>query len=61
MKPIAGAIIMLASSLCLVAGAIGRIGALERTFSEACILFAGVHFLAGLFVILNGIFTERNK
>jgi len=49
---IAGAIIMLGSPLCLLAGA---------SAGPFSLLFAGAHFIVGLWVILFGAITVRNK
>ena len=57
MKAIAGSIIMLASSLCLMAAR----GVQDTNFWAICTLFAGAHFIAGLFVCAAGIRSGGNK
>ena len=57
---IAGAIIMLASSVCLLAGGIAANSATSR-FYEVCAILAWAHFFVGLFVIFFGAITVRNK
>ena len=55
---LAGAIVMLGSPLCLTAYSLAP-G--DTTYGGICVLFAGAHFIAGLIVILAGIFSERGK